>query len=98
MKTKTTLNKITATKIIFKKITTVAGVVYITIATSIGVSLTTPPPAHAATAEELVKLFGVLQRYVTDIDKTFGNGSQAIPTNPQPDIPAPDTTEEVQSN
>jgi hypothetical protein len=85
-------------KTAFKKITTIAGVLSITITTSIGVSLSTPAPAHAATAEELVKFFGVLQRYITDLDKTMNPPPAAIPTNPQPDIPEPDTTEEVQSN
>jgi hypothetical protein len=50
------------------------------IAASIGLSLITPVPAQAATAQELGNLFDFLKKYVVDLDKL---------TNP---APSPDTT------
>jgi hypothetical protein len=56
-------------------------------------TLLTPAPANAMTGDEFVKFIGVFGRYLSDLDKIFGNGAQAVPTDVQPDIPAPDPTE-----
>jgi hypothetical protein len=84
-----------------KQIFASLGIGYLAIVSVTALSLLTPAPAKAATAEEIVRFMGVLQRYITDLDKTMNNPpaaiptepQPAIPTEPQPDIPEPDTTE-----
>jgi hypothetical protein len=44
----------------------------------------TTPPANAMTAEEFLKLMGVLGRYSDDINRTFGPNNQPN-ISPQPD-------------
>jgi hypothetical protein len=53
------------------------------------------PPANAMTAEEFLKLMGVLGRYSDDINRTFRPGQSNIPPQPdpnsQPHLPQPDS-------
>ena len=58
-----------------------------------------PIAAQAMTPEEFVKLFGVVDRYLQDIQKTFPETPtpRSIPT-PTPDIPQPAEEEVPQFN
>lgn len=51
----------------------------------------TPTKAHGMTVEEVIKFVGVLQRYITDIDNTFGTPSQPETKTPQPKVLTPET-------
>jgi hypothetical protein len=57
----------------------------------------TPKPAQALTFEEGVRLWGVLNRYLEDLQKTFPTHVNTTPpTNPQiPDVPTPGGSEEI---
>ncbi len=73
-----------------------AGAAYITIAASIGLSLITPAPAQAATAEEFLNLFDFLKKYVVDLDK-LTNPAPA-PEDPAPTVPDEPNSEELNWN
>jgi hypothetical protein len=56
----------------------------------------TPKPAAAMTAEEFIKLFGVVDRYLQDIQRTFPSNPQPAPQPVDPTIPpnlSPDNTD-----
>ena len=55
-----------------------------------------PIAAQAMTPDEFVKLFGVLDRYLQDLNKTFpSNPPPAATPNPTPDIPQPTESESI---
>jgi hypothetical protein len=60
------------------------------------------PPANAMTAEELLKLMGVLGRYSDDINRTFRPGQPNIPRqndpNSQPNLPPTDSQPDRQDS
>jgi hypothetical protein len=58
-----------------------------TLAMIISPFLIPPATAHSMTADEFVKLFGVVDRYIQDINRTFPSNPQPLPEPVEPTLP-----------
>jgi hypothetical protein len=58
-------------------------------ATTFNFVILPPSKANGMTAEEAVKLMGVVQDYIKGLNSVFGKGSQSAPSTPQPEVPTP---------
>jgi hypothetical protein len=85
------------TKTNIKKTFAFLGATYI----AIGVSLITPAPAQAATAQDFLNMFDFLKKYVVDLDKLTNPAPAPAPvpeTESTPTVPEPNPDDELNWN